>query len=59
MDIFKVPDMPASLLFLILMSSSYVKFNLCVHRLHRFYVSLPLGGVCPGEHLLLRGGDAR
>jgi hypothetical protein len=59
----KVPDIPATYLFLILMLSSYVKFNICVLCRHRFYVSLLLGEGCSGEenapvgvYFALRGG---
>jgi hypothetical protein len=51
--------MPATCLFLILMSSSYVKIDTCVHGR---YVSLLLGGGCPrrncssGVFYALRGG---
>jgi hypothetical protein len=40
----KVTDIPVTYLFLVSMSSSYVKFNICVLRRHRFYVSLLRGG---------------
>jgi hypothetical protein len=46
MDRQKVVYIPATCLFLILLSSSYVKFDICM--LHRYFSLLPEGGL-PGE----------
>jgi hypothetical protein len=62
MDRQKVVDIPVTCLFLMLMSSSYVKLYICMLRRHRFlHMQICHYGAGHGRPpvMRLRGGDAR